>query len=300
MKKRSVKYTALICLFITLFSGAFGQNNPYGKVKGDSLYSTGWSFGLNMGAYFGSKYQANFYNGSSLNIDSMNLVFGNKYYREEIERLYNTDTVVLLELPADMHYQPAMMIGFFVKYNMTTNLGVLLQFNYQKLTAKDVFTMIPGPALNYLTWQDIHVYPIWGKEERMNIDLGISKDFVLGESVHFFAEGGMNINYVKVKEHRIAIEGLDYSLINIYGDQPYVPGMQQQTYNVHIGGWGMGAFLNAGFRLIFNNRVSLDPGAAFYWSQIKLKGYTAFKPHFAAYVRLSYQNLITKEKFRGR
>jgi len=274
-----------------------GQNNPYGKVEGDTLYSTGFSFGLNMGAFWANKYQANFYNGSNVNDDSINLVFGNKYYLNEITAALN-DTFHNVQLPAEMHYQPAMLIGFNIKYNMTHNLGVFLQFNYQALRAKDVFTMDLGPPGVYHQDSSL-ICPIWGKEDRYNIDLGISKDFSLSKNIAIFAEGGMNINYTKVKEHKIAIGSLEYSLINIYGNQPYIPNTQMQTYTMHLGGWGIGGFVNAGVRLIFNNHVSLDPGASFYWSQIKLKGYTAYRPHFAVFVRLSYQNLVTHKKFKG-
>jgi hypothetical protein len=72
-----------------------------------------------------------------------------------------------------------------------------------------------------------------------------------------------------------------------------------QEYNVRLGGWGMGGFINAGFRLIFNNHISIDPGGSFYWSQINLKGYTKFRPHFSAFVRISYQNLVSRSKFEN-
>jgi len=300
MKKIIKIFLVITCLCTFTLQYASGQNNPYGKVRGDTLYSTGWSFGLNMGAYFANKYQANFYNGSNQNVDSINYIFGNYYRLNEIKAALGGDTFRLLELPAAMHYKPAVMIGFFGKYNMTHNFGIFLQCNYQSLKAEDAVTIALGPAQSYqLKWDSIILCPIWGKEDRMNIDLGLSKDFVLDESVHVFAEAGMNINYVHVKEHKIAIQSFEESLINIFGDQPYVPNTQMQEYTVRLGGWGMGGFLSGGFRFIFNNHVSLDPGATFYWNEVKLLGYTAFRPNFTVFARLSYQNLVSKKKFNG-
>jgi hypothetical protein len=296
MKKHLKHFLLLAFILGMLSTTAYAQTNPYGKVRGDTLYSTGWSFGLNLGAFWANKYQAGFYNGQSGNMDSINLVFGNHYYLQDIKRELN-DTFRLMELPTDMRYQPAMLIGFMGKYNMSHNLGIFIQFNYHSLRAKDVFTLALGPQVGYATWDSLLFCPIWGKEERMHIDLGISKDFVIDNGIHFFVEGGMNINYAKVKEHKIAIRSLEYSLINVYGNQAYIPNTQLQEYTVHMGGWGMGGFLNAGFRLIFNNQISIDPGASFYWSQVKLKGYTAFKPHFSAFVRICFQNLVTKDQF---
>lgn len=294
MRKHFKHFLLLAFIMGMLTTAITAQNNPYGKVRGDTLYSTGWSFGLNLGAFWANKYQAGFYNGHSGNMDSINLIFTNHYYLQEIKRELN-DTFRLMELPMDMRYQPAMLIGFTVRYSMTHNFGIMLSCNYHSLKAKDVFTMALGPGA--AAFDSLLLCPIWGKEDRMHIDLGLSKDFVIDDGINFFLEGGMNVNYSKVKEHKIAIRSLEYSLINLYGNQAYIPNTQLQEYNVHLGGWGIGGFVNAGFRLVFNNHVSLDPGATFYWTRANLEGYSAYKPHFSVWVRLSYQNLVTKDRF---
>ena len=258
---------------------------------GDSArLNSGWSFGFNFGSYFANGYNGNFYNGSPGNVDSIGLIFSNKYYLMDIRAALN-DTFRLLELPQKMKYQPALQFGFYVKYSISKQLGVFAQFNYVKLKAKDVFTMGIGPDPSYLTFDNIQTYPIWGVEERINIDLGVSKTFETSKYVQLFAEGGLNINNTRVKENKIAIGPLEYSLINIYGNSPYTPNMQMQTYETRLGGLAVGAFASGGLRFVFNDKVSLDPGVNLYWTKANLEGYPDYRLHYTIFLRLCYQSL---------
>jgi hypothetical protein len=295
MRKRVVISLIACFLFLSVSVVVQAHHFPTHYLPGDtSKTNTGFSFGLNMGAYFGNKYQANFYNGSSGNVDSINLFFGNRNYWEPVARNeFGTDTLRLLELPTDMHYQPAMQIGFYIKYNFSNNLGAFIQFNYCKLTAKDVFTLGIGPEPTYLTFDNIQAFPIWGKEERIYIDIGVSKTFETSKYVQLFIEGGLNINNTKVKEHKIQVGSQEYSLINIYGNQAYVPNTQLQTYETHLGGLGIGGFATGGLKFLFNNKISLDPGFSFYWTKANLEGYSAFRPQYTVFVRFCFQNLFS-------
>lgn len=291
MKKLTIFAFIAVTLFFlqTPLAAQAGSERP--PVPGDSVrLNSGFSFGINMGAYFANGFHGNFYNGAAGNVDSIGLIFTNYYYTQDIRKELQ-DTFRLLELPTGMKYQPAMQFGFYVKYSFDRQLGAFLQFNYAKLKAKDVFTLGVGPEASYLTFDDIRTYPIWGTEERIYIDLGVSKTFETSKNVQVFLEGGLNINNTRVKEHKIQIGSLEYSLINIYGDSPYIPNTQMQTYETRLGGIGIGAFATAGLRFVFNDKISLDPGFSFYWSKANLEGYSAYRPHYAVFVRLCYQSL---------
>lgn len=290
IKLRSFIFILFVVVFVT--PGFSGSRWPVTRTSpGDTnTMNSGFSFGFNMGAYFASPYQANFYNGNPGNVDSIGLIFSNYYYTQEIRQALN-DTFRLLELPQKMSYQPALQFGFYVKYSFSKQLGAFAQFNYAKLKANDVFTMGIGPDPSYLTFDEIRTYPIWGTEERIYIDLGVSKTFETSKTVQVFLEGGLNINNTRVKEHKINIESLEYSLINIYGNSPYVPNTQMQTYETRLGGLGIGVFATTGLRFVFNDKVSLDPGVSLYWSQANLEGYQAYRPQYSVFVRLCYHSL---------
>lgn len=286
-----------LCLFITIliFSArtfATPTNFELRTHPGDSTRNNkGFIFGINMGAFFANKFHAGFYDGSPENVDSMGLVFTNYYYLQDIKRELS-DTFRLLELPQNIKFQPAMQVGFYVKYNFDNNFGVFMQFNYAKLKAKDVFTMGIGPDPSYLTFDNIQMFSIIGTEERINIDIGVNKTFETSKTIQLFLEGGLNINNTRIKEHKIYIGSKDFSLINIYGTTPYAQNTQQQTYEPRLGGLGIGAFAGGGVRFVFNNKISLDPGFTFFWAQAKHVGYTAYKPHYAVYLRFCFQNLF--------
>ena len=256
---------------------------------------TGFYFGLNIGALWANKYQANFYNGASGNVDSIGLVFNNYYYREDIRRELN-DTFRLLELPTEMRYKATYQIGFYIRYNFVRNSGIFIQFNYAKLEAKDFFTMGIGGTPQYLTFDNIQLFPIWGKEERIYIDIGGSQTFPLDKVLGLYMEAGLNINNTRVLENKIAIGSLEYSLINIYGTTPYIPNTQMQTYQVHLGGLGIGAFLSAGLRANFDKNISLDLGGTFHWNNANLEGYERYRPHAGAYLRLCFRKLYNENE----
>ncbi len=284
--------TLFICALLVGCTIQLSAHSPWTTgLPGDSVRTkSGFSFGFNVGAYFANKYNGNFYNGASSNVDSIGLIFSNYNYTQDIQREI-TDTFRLLELPQKMGYQPAMQFGFYVKYSFSKQLGMFLQFNYTKLKAKDVFTMGIGPAHAYLSFDDIRTFPIWGTEERIYIDLGVSKTFETSKTVQIFVEGGLNINNTLVKEHKIAIGNLEYSLINIYGNTPYTPNTQMQTYETRLGGLAVGAFASTGLRFVFNNYISLDPGFSFYMTKANLEGYPAYRPQYTVFLRICYQSL---------
>ncbi len=282
-----------LILTVLLFStGSILSANTENGWPGDSLRkNTGFIFGINMGAFWAHKYQAGFYNGSPGNVDSIGLIFSNYYYKEDIRRELN-DTFRLLELPADMRYQPAMQVGFYVKYNITPTTGAFIQFNYSKVKTKDVFTMGIGGEPQYLTFDDIRMYPIWGSEERIFIDIGFSQTFPVDKIFQPFLEAGVNFNNTRVIENKIAINNLEYSLINVYGNSPYIPNTQMQVYETRLGGLGVGGFASAGFRMVFSKNISLDPGFTFLWNKANLEGYGAYKPHYSVWMRFCFQNLF--------
>ncbi|MEI6765426.1 MAG: hypothetical protein WCM76_07275 [Bacteroidota bacterium] len=287
----------IILLFIAVIATSGHLSAATGNPNDDAdtlKNNRGWNFGINLGAYFASKYSAGFYSGLPTNENKISLILNNHYYQEEIKRQLNGDTSRLLELPANMKYSPAFNIGFFVKYNFIKNTGVFLNVNFAKLKTNDVFTMGIGPYLNGYSFDNIQTFPIWGIENRTNIDIGFMQMFPTSDYVDFFVEGGLNINNVQVKENKIAIGDLSYSIVDVYGGQNYVPNATLQQYVVRQGGLGFGGFAGVGLRLNFSRTVSIDPGFDFYWTQTNLTGYEAFRPNYSVYVRLCMRNLFGK------
>ncbi|MFA4851466.1 MAG: outer membrane beta-barrel protein [Bacteroidales bacterium] len=241
--------------------------------------NTGFYFGANLGFYFANRYTAQYYNGNGVNkVDS---VINHYYNYQNIKNILGYDTFSLSELPKKMKYSPAILLGFFVKYNFN-NSGIFMQLNYAKLKAKDVFTIKTydpyNPSLPIYKQEEIS-----GAEKRTNIDIGYSYTFCSGKKYRPFAEIGFNINDTKFMESKIKIEGAEYSLVN-----PYF------TYhNLKQSGNGIGAFFGAGIEINFNQSISLNPTFNVHYQKINLGNYNdKFKPNYSLFVRIILNGLL--------
>ena len=254
-----------------------------------------WDLGINMGMHWAASYQAKFYDGSPNNVNNINYVFGNKYWNQEIMNALNVaDTFYLRELPGNMRYTGAFQIGLFFRKTFDNYFGFTIQFDYSKLTASDFFTLEVDPQPSIGQEPDIRIYPIWGIEDRVNIDLLFSHYFKTKSPYLMpFIETGLNINSVRVKENKIQIENLTYSLIDVYLNGSYVPGMPQSTYHVQQGGIGWGASLAAGLKMIFNDYVSIDPGFRVYYQSVNLEYYENLAFSYSFFVRLSLSDFFS-------
>lgn len=252
-----------------------------------------WSFGINCGAAFANKYQANFYNGAEGNENEISLIFSNINYIREIKQVIN-DTFALYGMPTGMKYKPAFCVGMYIKKNFNNHFGAFIQFNYSKFTAEDLFTLKIGATSTSQAFPNLKNYPIWGKEDRINIDIGGSYEFPLDEKIFGFVEVGFNLNNTKVRENKIAIENLEYSIINIYGNQYYIPNTQLQEYPVRQGGIGLGAFLSPGVKFQFSEHVAVDLLGSIYWAKINLMHYNTFRLHYNVMLRFVFSSEFLK------
>lgn len=253
-----------------------------------------WDLGLNFGLYLPSNYNAGFYDGSNTNVNKTSYIFGNKYWYEDIKReLNSSDTIFVRELPTNMRYTPAFQVGLYFRRTFDNYFGISLQFDYSKLTAADKFTVEVDPGF-IAQEPDIRIFDIWGIEERVNIDLLVSRYFKLKNPLFIpFFEGGLNISSTRVKENKIRLETLEYSLVDVYLSGSFVPGAAQNQYVIQQGGMGLGLSAALGVKLKFNDQVSVDPGFRIYYQKIKLEGYELMKPAFAVFIRLSLTDFFT-------
>ncbi|MCK5856820.1 MAG: hypothetical protein KAG64_04980 [Bacteroidales bacterium] len=295
---RAFSYIILIISFTYSWQTSIAQNSyndEYNDYDDQGQQAFGhWDLGLNFGMHWASKYHAGFYDGSYENVNTIDFVLGNYYHRLDIMNALNVaDTFYLAELPQDMRYNAAFQIGIYFRKTFDNYTGLSLQFDYSKLTAADVFTMVIDPQPNIGKEPDIRIFHIWGVEERINIDILFSKYFRTSNPMFVpFFESGININSTIVKENTIKIENLQYTLINNYISGGYVPGVQPNTYHVQQGGIGWGVSAAVGLKMIFNETVSVDPGFRVYYQNVNLERYEEFKPAYSIFIRLSLSDFF--------
>ena len=256
---------------------------------------TRFEFGINLGTYFASKYTANYYNGNDQNVNKLSYVWSNTYwYREIALALQSTDTVIIRGLPTDMHYSVAMNGGLFFRYNFLRNWGIFLEANYQQLKTSDAVTVEVDPSA-YLQVPDLRTLSIQGTEYRINMDLGIHRRIGIPNSImNVFIQAAFNLNYTRVMTSSIYVINQDYSLINIYGNQYYIPNSNIQENQVNQGGVGWGVKSGGGIGFNFTDQFGMEFGFSVYYVTINLEGYQKFNPSFEIYLRFLLSNLINR------
>lgn len=257
----------------------------------ETVYSNegkGWAFGLNIGMYYASKNTANFYNGNPANVNNINFVMSNYYWHQEIFQALDANDSISAEGPQNMHYKLAMRPGLYAQYCFSPTLALVIEFNYMRLKIEDVITFDVDPPIDYAGPHDYRLYPMRGSEERVYADIGLKRTYPRTEKFSWFATGGLNVNSTKVKQCSFYVEEKEYSMVNTYGENTYVPNSNMQTYSVYQGGIGVGMYAGGGVSLKFANGILLEPGITAHWLLVKLDRYQNMNPGIGAYLRFMY------------
>lgn len=252
-----------------------------------------WSLGINIGMYDANKYPANYYNGSDQNVNKVSYLMSNYYWLQDIKTslgLGFTDSVIVAGLPTNMHYKIVMSGGVFIRYNLSRYYGICFDANYTQLKAEDVVTFLVNPQYNY-TFPDIRLIPISGVEQRIHFDLLLQHNFWLKSKIYLFLQGGLNMNYVRVQKSIIYVVDREYSFVNIYGSQGYVPNTNLQENQPIQGGFGYGLYLGGGAGVPLVDIFGIEPGGFINYNNVPLTGYTQFKVSFGLYLRLLFGNI---------
>ncbi|HPE87627.1 MAG: hypothetical protein PHU97_07055 [Bacteroidales bacterium] len=262
------------------------------SLKAQTLTEKGqWDAGFDLGFLFANSATANFYRGQGEN--NIHRILGNFYLQEEIvKELDHTYDTADVELPEDMKYKPTISIGFHGAFMLADEFAIFLQANYARLKTVDAFLLhyndIQFPTN---TIESYAICPIYGIEERTFIDIGIQRRYQLGSITSWFFETGINFTNTLVKEHKIEIGTLSYSIKNNYKNTSYVPNTNYQQYDIRQGGIGWGTMVTLGALFQFNEQLSLHLATTGYYTTTRLTGYEGFRLHINPIVRLIFQNL---------
>lgn len=294
----------IIVLFLILTSclSAFSQRQPSSSTPNstkkekekDNVKDKGFDIIFAGGCYFGSKYNAQYYNGDSENENNINYIF-HWYYREINDNIKNYypyigDSIHYGGSLGNMKYRVAVMISLGVRYKFTKNWSIQLMYSFARLKANGQFRLlydgeIPG---NYHKPLDNNY--ILGKEDRSLFDLSACYLFSTKSIVKPFIEAGVQFNFVRVKSmDAVFYDGeknrkFKFSFIN--DRQDHTPGMQSDGTIVKYGGPGFGFSASVGIKLAFNKLVSIDPCFYFNVGKFGLEGYKDFSYNFGVSVRI--------------
>lgn len=254
--------------------------------------SGGFEFGLNFGVYMPSKYPANYYNGTSGNLNNTQWVMKNRVFYDSIYLNLGAIDTIYIDTdgwPTNMKYKIAMMPGLYGQYAFNDEYALYFDFNYMKLVTQDalIFTK-PKP---FTTNPDHTLVPIRGEEERVYFDIALKRSFKVSDQLGYFIMAGLNVNNTTVIKSAFYVNEKEYTIINNYINGVYI-GPNSQTLNIKQGGIGWGLFFSGGATFQFGD-IGFEPGINAHFINTNLDGYNRkFRPGAGIYIRFMLNNLL--------
>ena len=304
MRKFLVLFLILICCFSAFSqseSSSVSQNSPKKETEkeNDNIKDKGFDIIFAGGCYFGSTYNAQYYNGDYENENNLGFLFNNKYRYDEIYKKIKDfypkigDSIRYGGSLGNMKYRVAVMISLGIRYKFSKNWSIQLVYSFARLTANGQFRLlyddVPGNQMGSTNGMLDNQFII-GKEDRSLFDFSACYHFTTHSIVKPFIEAGVQFNFVRVKSMDAIFydknkeKKFTYSFINDL--QNYVPGVQSDGTIVKYGGPGFGFSACAGIKLAFNKFVSIDPCFYFNAGKFGLEGYKDFSYNFGVLVRI--------------
>jgi hypothetical protein len=252
-----------LIIAITLFSSLLLPAQEYDE-NGKEIWSgnrEGLNVGFQIGCYFANNYTASLYDGYGLDIDGLRNSFENSFMYNKIilqyGGMYGQPDLVAdalgvnhgdwvfneSDMPTNMRYQPAFLIGLQLRYSVDKANAILLNVNAIKLNINGNFTITTRPPSGSSQINNsVQTQSIRGVEQRLGFQVGYQHIFYEEKNINPMLEGGMNVTLAKFDRNEILIgESLLIDLTEYY----YQPGYNAFSVRRPIG-VGFGAFAGLG------------------------------------------------------
>ena len=216
--------------------------------------SPGLSFFANAGAFWADNNTANFYNGHPSNANTIDRVLHSETYGTQIwqhlvnqgaispSTIGNYSQLQVVEYP-DMYYRISYQIGLGMRYEYTSGFGWMLRFDLARLNAIGAFNLSSNNGTGILGSDPYIRCGMLGKEDRINIDLAITRTVRLNETLDLELDLGASLINTKVKDNLMEIKGSTYSILDVWNGQSPSYGTGSYEY-INQGGIGYGVFMS--------------------------------------------------------
>lgn len=235
------------------------ENKPI--LEFNSADYKGFSVGVNFGVYFANKSSATFYTGNNFYTPNDICVYlpcgsssGNPIIYNRIFDAIGGYDFTLESFGDDLRYDPGLVLGANLRYQMGTYWSLQTDLNYSNLTAKGVIVLlVDRPNTNGTSDDYFESHPIWGKEQRLVISPGAQFNLSdPGQVVPYFDLGAI-LTSTRVKENKFRIQTLEYNILRPQLVNGQFINNKQQTTN------GLGFFGGLGMNIEFD-KVIFDFG----------------------------------------
>ncbi len=309
MKKQFIYKTFTAFAFIAFSIGSFAQSAE--SDDSELMEKKGFHLGLFIGPYWANKYTAILYNGYGLDVNGAQNEFTSSLMYQKIIYEYgggngqpdqiaaalgvdpaatgsNTWHFRESDMPENMHYSVAFLVGLNVRYTMDPKDAIIININASKLKVAGNFTILTDvkPGQNQLN-AGVNTFDIVGSEQRMIFQFGYGR--ILGDNkrLNFYLEGGLNATLAKFDKNRIIIKNLDIDLTTAY----IPPGSSNPSSTVYFPkkvGIGFGAFASAGFNITMSEKWTIQMLYSPTYDKINIGVNPIYKMQHAAGLRCYY------------
>lgn len=275
MKKTVYIRTVLFILLLSAGHSTFAQDDAPDNDPPPSPTKSKFLTGFYVGSYFANKYSASAYNGYGFDVNGQRNTFENSFMHQKIineygggygQHDYIADALGVdqgrwefneSDMPINMHYTPAILVGFNFKIPVQKKSAIIFNLNGTKLGIEGNFTITtlkpqnPNPALN----NNIQTFAIRGGEQRLFTQLGYQHVFGQEEDgINFFLEAGFIGTLTKFDKNTIYINTLQIDLTYYVNQTLYAsPGPTKRPV-----GFGIGAFAGTGMNIDINPKFTLQ------------------------------------------
>ena len=294
-----MKRAAVILATLLLAASAAADD---GKPPGSRSHNTGLAVFANANAYWASDITANFYSGTPTTTDDKGVIIRilhSNDYGHEIWQYLRTNRIISdavgsereLTVPeyANMYYRISYQIGVGIRYDYANGFGWLLRFDLAKLRAQGQWNLSTDNGTGMLGTDQYLRCGIVGIEDRINIDLAVTRTVALTDVLDFELNIGASLINTRVKDNIIEVNGHTYSILDRWNGQ--TPDMGVGTYEyINQGGVGYGFFATAllGYQVYGIGAIKVCYTCA--QSKIVLQNYTAWGWQHTLGIRIEMNN----------
>lgn len=264
-----MKQAAIILAAVLAASPATADDGSSNAGSADKPPSTGLSVFVNAAGYIAADNAAEFYSGRDSNPNKINNIlksdlYGNTIWEHLVDAGYISPSAVgsheqltVVEFPPKMEYRLSYQIGLGLRYDYQSGFGWLLRFDMAKLQAQGGFNLSTG-GVPLLGSDQYITCGIFGKENRYNIDLALTKTVSLNDMADLELNIGTGLVNIKIEENAIDVAGATYSILDrTDGEIPSSYTAEYDYQNQGRIGYGVFATVATGYRITGIGAVKL-------------------------------------------
>lgn len=292
---------SLFIIAMMLATGASADDWDVHRPTGPKS-AEGLSVFVNAGTLWADNNVADFYSGIPGNANTVERVLHSELYGRQIwEDLTNADlisssisnyTMLTVDEYSHARYNLSFQFGLGFRYDYPSGFGWLARFDIVQLTVVGAFNLNSSTGGAVLEQRGRYVpCEISGRENRINIDFGLTKRIPLLENIDLDVNAGLNINNTKVLSHDMMIAGRTYSILDVWNGQSPSYGTQPYEY-INQGGIGVGFFGTLALAYNFEGIGTVSLGYTCYRTKINLEGYAATGWQHNLFARFVINNFI--------